>query len=63
MLERNDRIQGEVEGSQSIRDRSMDAAVFFYMEGEEWTKVPTARLNHASPQAVCRDVRLMQLSP
>ena len=33
------------------------------MVGEVWTKVPTARLGHASPQAVCRNTRLGQLSP
>ena len=35
--------------------------------GDAWdyrsAQVPTARLNHASPQAVCRDIRLAQLSP
>ena len=31
--------------------------------GEGGTKVPTVRLDHASPQAVCRDTRLAQLSP
>ena len=36
---------------------------FLYIKGEGWTKVPTVRLDHASLQAVCRDTRLMQLSP
>jgi hypothetical protein len=35
----------------------------FYLVGEGGTKVPTVRLDHASPQAVCRDTRLAQLSP
>jgi hypothetical protein len=35
----------------------------FHLVGEGGTKVPTVRLDHASPQAVCRDTRLAQLSP
>ena len=37
--------------------------LFCVWRGKCGTKVPTARLNHASPQAVCRDTRLVQLSP
>ena len=34
-----------------------------YIGGKLGTEVSTARLDHVSPQAVCRDARLMQLSP
>jgi hypothetical protein len=46
-----------------LRQERRYTAFIILSGGKSGTKVPTARLDHASPPAVCRNTRLIQLSP